>query len=462
MANCLRDMEIILRYITYAMYLGDVSVLNDRCLNGLKETYLALGIPTTSVGQVIEIMKEISISICNDPQDVTLGDCSNLIAELSGYFDCASAALDGGLSYTEVEELKNALSNNMLTTYTYSVQIANSPSGNYEERQVFFATDRNRTKSKVLKEIYGGKRNSTGKLEFGIAKISIPIDHRKGRLEKPQWYKLVFSGDPSKHIKLLNVEIFEQNKFLDHLHVSLDQLSLSERDLLIFIHGFDTSFEDSVRRTAQIAYDLDFRGPAILYSWPSEAKFAQYITDETNIEWTTPHLEEFLLLLMKDSGASAINAIAHSMGNRALARVVKDIDRSNLPEGAATLRHIVFAAPDIDAGTFRQFAQEFSQQAQRLTLYASSKDVALKLSKKLHGDYPRAGESGNNLVIVSDVDTIDATHVDTGLFCHSYVGDSRSILNDIFYLLKHDVPPDERFGLVRKTFRNLCFWLFQP
>lgn len=45
MAACLRDMEIILRYVTYAIYAGDSSILDDRCLNGLKETYLALGTP---------------------------------------------------------------------------------------------------------------------------------------------------------------------------------------------------------------------------------------------------------------------------------------------------------------------------------------------------------------------------------------------------------------------------------
>ena len=43
MAACLRDMEIILRYVTYAAFSGDASVLDDRCLNGLRETYVALG-----------------------------------------------------------------------------------------------------------------------------------------------------------------------------------------------------------------------------------------------------------------------------------------------------------------------------------------------------------------------------------------------------------------------------------
>jgi phycocyanin beta chain len=93
MAACLRDMEIILRYVTYAIFTGDASVLNDRCLNGLKETYLALGVPGASVATGVQKMKEAAIAIANDPNGVTRGDCSALMAEVSSYFDLAAAAV---------------------------------------------------------------------------------------------------------------------------------------------------------------------------------------------------------------------------------------------------------------------------------------------------------------------------------------------------------------------------------
>ncbi|MBD2464923.1 phycocyanin subunit beta [Oscillatoria sp. FACHB-1407] len=93
MAACLRDMEIILRYVTYAIFAGDASVLNDRCLNGLRETYLALGVPGGSVATGVQKMKEAAIAIANDPNGVTRGDCSSLMAEVSSYFDQAAAAV---------------------------------------------------------------------------------------------------------------------------------------------------------------------------------------------------------------------------------------------------------------------------------------------------------------------------------------------------------------------------------
>jgi phycocyanin beta chain len=93
MAACLRDMEIILRYVTYAIFTGDASVLDDRCLNGLKETYLALGVPGASVATGVQKMKEAAIAIANDPNGVTRGDCSALMSEISSYFDRAAAAV---------------------------------------------------------------------------------------------------------------------------------------------------------------------------------------------------------------------------------------------------------------------------------------------------------------------------------------------------------------------------------
>ena len=93
MAACLRDMEIILRYITYAIFSGDASVLDDRCLNGLRETYLALGTPGSSVAVGVQKMKEAALAIANDTNGITRGDCSALMAEVASYFDKAAAAV---------------------------------------------------------------------------------------------------------------------------------------------------------------------------------------------------------------------------------------------------------------------------------------------------------------------------------------------------------------------------------
>lgn len=93
MAACLRDMEIILRYVTYAIFSGDASVLEDRCLNGLRETYLALGTPGASVAVGVNKMKDAALAIANDRGGITPGDCSSLMAEIASYFDKAASAV---------------------------------------------------------------------------------------------------------------------------------------------------------------------------------------------------------------------------------------------------------------------------------------------------------------------------------------------------------------------------------
>ncbi|MGB3405479.1 MAG: C-phycoerythrin subunit beta [Microcoleaceae cyanobacterium] len=107
MAACLRDAEIILRYVTYALLAGDASVLDDRCLNGLKETYAALGVPANSTVRAVEIMKaQAAAHIKDTPSEKFAGNklrimgapvvedrCASLVSESSSYFDRVIAAL---------------------------------------------------------------------------------------------------------------------------------------------------------------------------------------------------------------------------------------------------------------------------------------------------------------------------------------------------------------------------------
>lgn len=92
-AACIRDMGFILRYVTYSVLAGDSSVMDDRCLNGLRETYQALGTPGNVVASGIQKMKDAAVALANDPNGITRGDCSQLMSELASYFDRAAAAV---------------------------------------------------------------------------------------------------------------------------------------------------------------------------------------------------------------------------------------------------------------------------------------------------------------------------------------------------------------------------------
>ncbi len=122
--------------------------------------------------------------------------------------------------------------------------------------------------------------------------------------------------------------------------------------------------------------------------------------------------------------------------------------------------HVFLAAPDIGVGVFKQLAATFPSAAKDVTLYASSRDEAIKASEKIH-EADRVGDS-THICVVPKVDTIDATAVDTGLIGHAYFGDRRSILTDMFEVIQSGSPPGHRFGMHAENLQQLTYWVFNP
>jgi len=308
---------------------------------------------------------------------------------------------------------------------------------------VFYGTDRARGDDTPANYFRGAR----GTLSFGVALVSVPTRGRDlGELPGPSWWRLEFSANPEKHVILKRLDALGRDDFVAGLKYSL--ATTSEHDVLIFVHGYNVTFEDAARRAGQLAVDLKFAGQTLLYSWASAADTKKYTVDESTIDWSRDHFEAFLQLALGEIGAGKVHIIAHSMGNRAVINTLERVTSWQLPAGAAKLGQIIFAAPDIDRDRFVQLAAKFKGCAARVTLYASSRDVALLASKFVHG-YPRAGEAGEALTIVEGVDTIDASLVDTSLIGlrHSYFGEKRSILNDMFGLIVQQLAPDQRFDL---------------
>jgi esterase/lipase superfamily enzyme len=302
---------------------------------------------------------------------------------------------------------------------------------------------------------YGPQR---GNLELGACEVSIPKSHEVGELESPSVLRLEFREDPSRHVVLLGVQPEPAERFFTDLRECVGRSS--QKSAFVFVHGYNVGFEDAARRTAQIAYDLKFDGAPIFFSWPSQAEILQYTVDETNVTWTAPHLLRFLTDVAEQSGAERIHLIAHSMGNRALTSALRDL--SLMHESSKPMfNEVVLTAPDIDAETFiNDIAPAVVKTARRVTLYASSNDEALIMSKKVHG-YPRAGDSGSQLVVVPGIDTVDVSAVDTSLLGHNYYGDNSSVLTDIFELLNDSKPADQRQWLHAERLGLLKYWVFQ-
>jgi esterase/lipase superfamily enzyme len=331
---------------------------------------------------------------------------------------------------------------------------ATGPSGeaprDYCVVRIFYGTDRLKVGNQ-----YSNRREPTDSLHFGTCEVTIPRDHRLASLESPKWWKFEFSWNPEKHVVLQQINQLPKAEFVAQLRSNI--LESENKSAFVFIHGYDVSFEDAARRTAQLSYDLGFKGAPILYSWPSANSLKSYLADEATIDWTKPHLVSFLHDVASMSGADRVHIIAHSMGNRALVRI---LDGLSLPSAPPYFNQVVLAAPDIDTGEFVHLASSIQRTASRITLYASSNDKAIKASKAIH-EYPRAGESVPEVVVVPGLDTIDATNVDTSLLGHSYFAEKRTVISDLFYLIGEGKGPDERHSLEPKYSTKGQYWAFK-
>ena len=90
MSVCLRDGEIILRYVTYLLITNDESILEKSCLKDLKNTYLSLGVPIPNAIRVVELIRDATISDIKTTMNLTSENkiiMSNLINESKIYFE---------------------------------------------------------------------------------------------------------------------------------------------------------------------------------------------------------------------------------------------------------------------------------------------------------------------------------------------------------------------------------------
>ncbi|MCU0938770.1 MAG: alpha/beta hydrolase [Burkholderiaceae bacterium] len=322
---------------------------------------------------------------------------------------------------------------------------------------VFFGTDRARADEGAVVG-FSGER---GPPSVGVAEVSIPDDPRMGRVDRPRWWKLEFREDPQKHLMVHSISALAETDFVARARSTLE--GTNRKQVLVFVHGYKVGFRDALVTAAQLAYDLHFEGLAALYSWPSEGSLPRYTVDEANVGRSRAHFTAFIELLRQRLDADAVHIVAHSMGNRMLIDMLAGLQvpaQTAPTSSAARLNQIVFAAPDVDAETFKDAAAKLLGKAERFTLYASSEDLALKASKLVH-KYPRAGDSGLDLVITEPVDTVDVSAVDTSLLGHSYYAENRSVLTDLFYVIREGRPPQERAALRAKERYGARYWEFR-
>lgn len=349
------------------------------------------------------------------------------------------------------------------------VEAQDSP---FVAQRIFFGTDRDIAQTTAKGPEFGAGRANA--LTLGYTDITIPTDvHEVGSIERPLSVTFLSitlfeqEEDPALHFTVHQTETLSRRAFMARAAEAAAEARTYENTAFVFIHGFNTSFENASYRAAQLAYDLRFDGPAFLYSWPSVGRVADYVTDIDSAENAAPHMDAFLDTVFRVRGVEKVHIIAHSMGNEALAELLKRagtrLDRRN----DKPVDQMILAAPDLDADQFRSIADRFTRVAENVTIYAASTDLALRASKTLRSDYIRLGDvSADGPTVVEGVDSIDVSAIGTEIFSlnHNTYARNPRLLNDMGRLFTTGAQlPDEGRPTIRARTNaaQVTYWQMQ-
>lgn len=346
---------------------------------------------------------------------------------------------------------------------------------------VFFGTNRERS-DQAERVGFGPERGQ--ELSLGRAIVTVPKYHGIGKVERPSYWSAILSRhlmlswrlgeDPERHFTIPRngIEIFDSPQLFVEAMRSTFVESTGFRDhAFIYVHGFKVEFDDALFRLAQMAYDLGVDrnnsripfGMPFLFSWPARGGLLDYVTDKESAQLAESHLRSFLELVVTQSKAKHVHLVAHSMGNQPVLNVLTQIAAVR-PD--IKFNQIVLAAPDVDRKQFAEIALRVQAVAQNVTLYASSRDEAMLVSRRLHSGLPRAGDvPSEGPVVVRGVDTIDVSGLSTELFTasHSKYAEDTLLLKEIGALLREGVrPPHDRTPVLRYTPMGAQeFWVYR-
>jgi esterase/lipase superfamily enzyme len=219
----------------------------------------------------------------------------------------------------------------------------------------------------------------------------------------------------------------------------MERISRSRSDVLLFVHGFNYSFDESLEIGLRLVQRTGFSATPVSYSWPSQARVSAYGLDYDMSEWTVDHLTNFIRDLVADLPEGArLHIVAHSMGNRA---VLLALARLELPE--ERLGQLILMAPDVDSRIFPELVLHSGPFARR-TLYVSNHDLALRASALIHSGSSRAGDANKAYLVTANVDTVDLSPIRAGVFGHSIYDYSQLIFNDLGAVLRGQSVADRR------------------
>ncbi|MEJ2317386.1 MAG: alpha/beta hydrolase [Gammaproteobacteria bacterium] len=305
---------------------------------------------------------------------------------------------------------------------------------NEQLRTVPFLTLRNKTDSDNAEEHFGGRRSI---MRAGVCELArTPLNALKPIAEKAPFHI------PDEIVDVAAVRELPIEELWRRLVSNSNGASP-----LLYVHGFYISFERGCRRALSFKESLGLEGRFVLFSWPSDGAILNYTQDESDLYWSVYPLRNVLDDMISRFGAGTTNLVAHSLGTRGIMLALVLLAQTQKQGDTPLFNQVVLIAPDIDVGIFRQYLPLIRPLVRNLTVYVSSNDNPLALSRQLHG-YPRLGEAGSHLDGLSGIDIIDLSNIPirspSGHVYHLY---QSLMTRDLDQLINEGKPATQRENL---------------
>jgi len=260
---------------------------------------------------------------------------------------------------------------------------------------------------------FSGERSSA--VSYAEASISVPPTHKPGQIEWPR----TVPGDPEKEFVARSAGyIADKAAFKRQINARLAKLPPDKREILVFIHGYNTRFPEGLYRFTQIVHDANFEGVPVFFTWASRGNLQDYVYDLNSAAIARSALEETLVELSRTK-ATDITILAHSMGNWLLMETAIQASPENRRNLTRKAKNIVLAAPDIDIDLFKAQLRKLGKPPKPYTVIVSRDDRALRLSRTIAGGKERVGAYSNDqelaelgaiVVDVTELDSLDGAH----------------------------------------------------
>jgi esterase/lipase superfamily enzyme len=189
------------------------------------------------------------------------------------------------------------------------------------------------------------------------------------------------------------------------------------RDVLIYVHGFNQTFESAALDAARISDGIRFRGETMVFSWPSKASLLDYGYDRESAMWSRDALDQVLTGLMASPITGRIHIVAHSIGTMLTMEALRQV-YARQPAASDRIGAVVFASPDIDLDGFTSSVARIGPLARKITVVTATNDRALAVSGLLAGGITRVGAAEKNELARLGLRVIDASAEGWGIINH--------------------------------------------